>query len=532
MSETERNAEFRKSDPSGEPLTSPFASLSSRQWVWLFSCVLLFIALRARWIGHLLVWDEAITLCTIRSFASGGTDTFSDWFWRHPPLHTMLLLLLAPFRFGFAERAETLSVGFGVINLLALFSLNRRVFSTTMGLLSAFFLAVTPGSVFFDVWIKQDISVASFGLIGLWLLCSHRTLPGAVCLGLSMLCKETGVFYAFAAILLWFGGICGKRTLKDFLVLSLVPAVTCGWWYLIVLPRVAPKGRTAEHLQFFAGSQPGWAGDWNYYFRKLPLELGWIGIVLAVLGACVLVWQLRKRDREQHAGVLWPLALLAPPLVVLSSIPGKVPWIVISLLPAWTTLQAVGASAMISLANRISQKSLRSISQSNAPVVMASALLVVVVLFATSVLVVRRDYESVLKQIDEGQWAGASYSREAAEAMNERCKDGERALIESFHYWREIPPGHPCPIFACYFRKKVDVLIRPHDAPFSELVADIEKHRLDWALLSPEPGSHEYEVFSGFERTLGLRPISMRQARLYRTSSLYEKMRERYRCSN
>lgn len=522
MIEPERNAESRKSDSSDEPLTSPFASLSSRQWVLLILSVLLFVMLRAHWTGHLLMWDEAMTLCTVRSFASAGTDTFSDWFWRHPPLHTMLLLLLAPLRNGFAERAEMLSIGFGVINLLALFALNRRVFGTTAGLWSAFFLAVLPGSVFFDVWIKQDVSVASFGLIGLWLLCSRRTLPAAVCLGLSLLCKETGVFYAFAAILLWLGRACGKRSLKDFLVLTIVPAVTCGWWYLIVLPRVAPKGRATEHLHFASGSQLGWVSDWSYYFTKLPLELGWLGIALAVVGTCVLAWRLCKPNQEARMSALWPLALLVPPLVVLSAIPSKVPWIVISLLPAWASLQAAGAMAIMAAVNRIGDRFLRSSSQRNTAAAMATSILVVVVLCATVFLVVRRDYESVLKRIDEGQWSGASFSREAAEAMNDHCKDGERALIESFHYWRELPPGHPCPVFACYFQRKVDVLIRSHETPFSELAADIAKYHLDWALLSPDPGPHEYNVFSGFEQTLGLTPLPMRKARLYHTASMYK----------
>ena len=53
--------------------------------VILFICILLYTAFRIKWIGHLLVWDEAISLCTIRSFLSHGTDDFSNWFWCSAP---------------------------------------------------------------------------------------------------------------------------------------------------------------------------------------------------------------------------------------------------------------------------------------------------------------------------------------------------------------------------------------------------------------------------------------------------------------
>jgi len=64
--------------------------------VVMFLCILVFAALRIRWLGHLLVWDEAMSLCTIRSLLSHGTDDFSNWFWRHPPLFSLLTALLQP----------------------------------------------------------------------------------------------------------------------------------------------------------------------------------------------------------------------------------------------------------------------------------------------------------------------------------------------------------------------------------------------------------------------------------------------------
>ena len=57
--------------------------------------------------------------------------------------------------------------------------------------------------------------------------------------------------------------------------------------------------------------------------------------------------------------------------------------------------------------------------------------------------------------------------------MNRVTRDGERALVTAFHYWQGIAPGHACPVFACYFKRDVAVLIRPFQRPFSELVRDM-----------------------------------------------------------
>ncbi|HIL71898.1 MAG TPA: hypothetical protein EYG38_18860, partial [Verrucomicrobia bacterium] len=59
--------------------------LSPWQWGALCLCLVLFVALRSEFIGHLLVWDEAMNLCTVQSFATQGSDDFSNWFWTHPP---------------------------------------------------------------------------------------------------------------------------------------------------------------------------------------------------------------------------------------------------------------------------------------------------------------------------------------------------------------------------------------------------------------------------------------------------------------
>jgi len=511
----------------------PDGKLSRTHWILLVLSAILFVLLRVRWLGHLLVWDEAMTLCTVRAFKAGAHDAFSDWFWRHPPLYTVGMLLLAPFRAGFAERAELFSIFIGLLNQLLLFILTRRVFGVMAALWSAFFLAVMPGSVFFDVWIKQDHPVATFGLLALILLFANRPLYAGLCLGLALLAKETAIFYALTAGLLWLVGVTGKRNWKDLIALTLVPALVCGWWYLIVVPRASVvgspghvsfwsslfHGMATEHLRFATRTDTGWENPWHYYFSKLPLELGWLGIALAVAGfvvALCLPFANANGERASRMQRWWPLSLLVPAICLLSLLHAKVPWIVIALIPAWASLQGLALAAIISFL----RESPISPSFLSRAIPMGLSICVIV---AMSCSVFRHDYETILHRIDESQWRGASYSREAAELMNKQTHDGERALVTSFHYWKGYAPGQACPIFACYFVRKVDVLLRPHDRSFQDLVNDIKRYRLDWALLSPEAGDAEREIFSGFDQKLGPTPYRLPQAFLYRTTPLYLK---------
>jgi hypothetical protein len=202
--------------------------------------------------------------------------------------------------------------------------------------------------------------------------------------------------------------------------------------------------------------------------------------------------------------------LVFPSLGLLSVLRSKVPWVVIALFPAWATLAAIAMGLAMGCARRWSTGSVRWRKTS------AIALAVCVMLVAL-LGVVGGDYESALRAASEDQWRGASHSRAAADAMNELCHDGERALVTSFYYWKGIPPGHPCPIFAYYFVRKVEVLIRSHERSFPELLGDIREYRLDWALLSPTPGESEYAIFGGFEGQLGLRPHKLSGAFLFQT---------------
>lgn len=478
---------------------------SRNTWLLLAGCLVLFVLLRARWVGHLLIWDEAMALCTTRAFTAGGDDPFAAWLWRHPPLHTAFLLLLQPLERGFAERAEVFSILVGAANLLILVAVNWRVFGPPVALWSAFITAVAPGSVFFDVWIKQDNLVITFGLLSLWALSSERTLLAGLCLGLALLAKGTAAFYCFAVFLLWLSGVKAQgsklkvQSLKQLATIILFSALICGWWYLGVVPRVGAAG--TDTFSFALSARSLWQQDWSFYLQQVPTHLGLIGAALAAVGLVVCIGTWRKFPANPHQWwPIWPLCLLVPALLLISLLPNKVPWIVIGLFPAWATLAGMALARL----------KLRPLL-----ITMLAGLVGGLLVFSAP-----SDYESMLRRVAETQWRGAAMSKEAAMALNRRLRDDDGLLLTSFHYWKGIPPGLPDPIFTYYLEKKPRVLLRSHQATAAQFLNDVRTYHLDWAMLSPEPGEAAEAIFSGFNRAVGPPAERSAGAWLYRTTEL------------
>jgi 4-amino-4-deoxy-L-arabinose transferase-like glycosyltransferase len=472
----------------------------------IFLISALFLSLRLRWVGHLLVWDEAMDVCSIRALVSGGSDDFSHWFWRHPPLFACLTMLLQPLKAGFAERIEILNIAIGALNTVLLFLLNKRVLGRKIALLSVLFLAVMPGSAFFDVWIKRDLLVTTFGLSALLLLFNRRIALSALALGLALLSKENAVFYMAAALIAWGLGAAGTRRIRDLLVLTAIPALACGWWYLWIAPGEPLSSEAInDHFTFAMGR--GWIRPLRFYPVLLIDLLGSAGSLLTGAGFFALFYLALKRrlPGENVMPALWPVLLLVPSLLFLSLLKAKVPWMMIIFLPALATLQAAAVSGIAA-------------GMGSSPRVLA-------VLASAGALAVflpflPLDYESMLMKVERGQWRGATYSRQAADAVNNLVSSSDRMLLSSFHYWKDIDPRHPCPIFTCYLKVHPAVLICPAETSFEEIVNLIISSEIQWALLSPPPGPVADDIFRGAAQQCALPVANLRKTLLIQTSAL------------
>lgn len=459
----------------------------------------LFVFLRARWVGHLVIWDEAMNLCALRAFVTQSHDTFANWFWRHPPLFCLGMALLRPLAEGFAERVEWLAIALGLVNAALLCGLNRRVFDRTTAAWSVFCLAVQPAAMFYGVWVKRDHLAATFGLLALLLASRRRLAFAGLALGLSFLSKETAVFYVVPLVvgLLW-----ARRPWRDWIVLF-APMVLCmAWWYM--------EFATGHHVTFAAGRHTGWANGTFFYVTNVPRDLGYVALTAAIGGAVVLARTLVVGSRPRALAGQWALALLVPTYGLLALLPSKVPWVTAVCAPAWATLSAVGiVAAMRAIGVRKPHRAWRC--------VLGAAVCAGLMIGAW-----RCDYDRLLRGVSADQWRGAHWSYEIARQAVEHVGADDRLLLTSFHYWRGVPPGHPCPVFAWYFAGRAPVLLRPHDRSFAEYRADIQTYQLTRAILSPIPGENEADVFDGFIRQLGLTPVRMERAFLFNTAPLLE----------
>jgi 4-amino-4-deoxy-L-arabinose transferase-like glycosyltransferase len=495
------------------------------------SCVTIFLLLRLRWVGHLLTWDEAMNLCSVRSFVSAGNDAFSFWFWRHPPLLLLVSTLLHPLQPGFGERVELLAIMVGILSLGLLFSLNRKVFGLRVALWSCFLISVIPSSIFYDVWFKRDAPVTLFGLAALLLITTGRPWLAGASLGFALLSKETAVFYVAAVLLLWL--VCRRKSSrgwKDLAGLLGIPFVMGVWWYVGLKSKVdgivsysADGGEVGllkrlmsgvlEHLYFATGNDrwtANWEGTWLYYFERLPHDLGWLVLLLVLIGLVAMVAGYLRRaeinagDSEKKHYSLWPLMLLAPALLLLSILPSKVPWVTIAFYPAWATVGAIGIEYVF-----------RSLSSRSLRVAIASGVIIFALMYAISL-----DYTNMLQHDGSRQLTAVNNSHEIAEAVNRLVSDDERLLITSFYYWIGPLPGYVCPVFTAYLEKKPAVLVRSHMLTFEDYLKDIREHKIDWIVLSPPPGPEAKAMFDQF-RAMGLVPCRLRGAFIFRTSSLY-----------
>lgn len=461
---------------------------------FLIAAIILFPLLRFLQTDHLLTWDEAMNICSIKAFASLGSDDFSNWFWRHPPAYCLPALLLNPVQEGFAFKLEVMNIIIGMINLGLLFAVNRRLFGLLTASVSIFLLAVMPGSIFFDLWIKRDHMAVMFGLLTLLLTLNRKYTFAALCAGLGFLSKETFLFlYLPAAAMFLYTSEKKPGRLTRSLMITLIPALTSAWWFVIA-SRGGSLSSITQHINFAVAEGRAWTGGLAFYFTllyKLTLPAGciiFIGGILILFGRC---------RREKVTSLIWPALPLIGTLLILTLIPRKVPWIIIVLLPCVATVQAQALSMLI-----------RSISMRTTS---AAAPLLLSGILSASLAVPQfsQNHEEMLKSISPDQYRGSTRSRETALVANRLINDNDRVMLTSFHYWKGVVPGQICPVFTCYLKTSPEILSVPHNLPFEEMVTLICKYNLTWAVVSPDPGVHENDILGGFITDSGLTPVNL-----------------------
>lgn len=450
-------------------------------------------------------------LLAVRSFVAQGTDEFSSWFYRHPPLFCLLMILCRPFQAGYAERVEIMAIMIGVINLLLLFALNRKLFGERAALWSCFFLAVMPGAMFFDVWIKRDHGVTTFALLALLALHGRRTWLAALAIGIAFLFKITAAFYYIAIIvycLMEFRRRGGKAQLA---VMLSVPALVCGWWYAVI-------DTSKVHVSYATMAEDFWSQPWFVYFRDLMLELGWPIQAILVLSVIPALAALRRRRLPVWARRAWPVHMLIPVYAGLSLLPNKTPWIVITLFPAWATLAGLSVDGLWRMVNRSENRAAHR-RKIFAAARVSIAILIIGVCAAQAA---RIHYDEYFQTLLPDHHGASILAKDIVDYCNDVMKDGDRVLLTNFHFWGGVERRQPCAVFTYYLRPKVLVLMRPHDIPGDVLYDDVMEFKIDWAVVSPEPGESLQRMHREFYAKAGLLPKELQKAVVYDTRSLHE----------
>lgn len=462
-------------------------------WLLLGAILVLHVLLRVPHLGHLLAWDEAMNLLSVRSHAAGVNNEYAYWFSRHPPVYTAALSWLMPFSSSFAVHAAGFSLAVSAGVLAMLFAVMRVACGTRAALFAGACYALMPGAIFYDTWVKQDglVALTGLGAILCWLL--RRPVPSGLLLGLCFLLKANAIFYAAAVFMLWL--VERPRQWRGLAIVAAGPAVLAGWWYLF-------RGTDLGHqFAFVTGIEvrevEEWSKPWWYFFAKLRLDLGWPGVIAAVAGLAVVVGRVAGVAGPARGLAFWPLAVLLPGYAIITLMHGKTPWLNIALLPAWAALQGTACDWLwrLPLPGRFGRRGLLSFA---ALAVLAAAL-------------VRFDYARFMQRQDLGMWRGSNASRSAAAVLARLAVPGQRILVTPMWYWTEEQAA-TCPIFLCYLdslgrHAGLELFAAANSIAAPEFVEIVRAHRIDFALVAPPPGDGERRLLRPLVDEFHLAPI-------------------------
>jgi 4-amino-4-deoxy-L-arabinose transferase-like glycosyltransferase len=460
---------------------------------WLIGLVSLLIILRLPAVGHLLSWDEAWILCAIREFLTTGASgqLFSKQFEIHPPAYLGLGMLLSPLEPGFEVRMQILSLLTNSLAFVTLILLVSRLFGRKQAFATGLIYALLPGTMFFDTWIKRDGLMTLFCLLALLIFFKKKDFLAGILFGLCFLIKETAIFFSFGffvLILLHRPPNSVRRAL--FLFWGPVIAVS-SWWYLF-FSRGADK-----YLSFFQGTSRAATGftehPWWYYFAKLKLDLGMIGLLLLGIGIIAIMqpfygkWHKCLQVRSYKKIRFLPIFMLLPGYAILTVSQVKGSWLNISFFPFLVLLAAFGWQFITHKTTKFFTRAKnRSIMQGS----IISAILLALLLGINSLPFNYMGHMLKLSPVIAGSVVS---SHEMADAVNNTVREDEKLLILPMLY--RTAPLIADPIFYWNLKSIRTLFNNKLDLTYSEFKDVIKKYRINWVLMFPIKRSKQGDLF-------------------------------------
>ena len=421
----------------------------------------LYFILRLGTLGHLLMWDEAWNILSLRAFILGDTKNPFYWFYHyHPPLYMLFGQILQPFKAGFHLRLETLSLFFSYLTFITVYALSYRIAGLKYAALTGLFLCLMPFSIAYDTWIKRDCLAILLGYLSLYLLMRRKHTWCAVALGLSLLSKENGVFFILTSFLIM-GITREKDALRNIIKMSLVIFLVSSWWYLFFSRMTVHGGRF-----FTPGTEYSaiWANSPFYFFAKLLTDLGPGILASLIIGAAFIIYRSFFLKQTKW---LTPLSVFLSVYVPISFILVlKAPWMALPAGPAMAMIAAAGALFIYELAKKHK----------------VFVLLLAVLIAGAVYSGVSFSYPSYHMRTYPNGWPGANSSRDLAIYLNDNMQPGDRMAITEFEYWAQPY----CPVFDYYCGHQPVMIISP-DRSLDSLLDAIKTGKISWLVIVDSP---------------------------------------------
>jgi hypothetical protein len=222
----------------------------------------------------------------------------------HPLLFQFILALL--FHFGVSDvGARIIAVAIGVANIFLVYKLGKLLYGEKAGILSAMILALMPYHVIVSRQVLLDGPMVFFSTLTLYLLARFAKTQRPIWLhavgigiGLTFLAKETGIIllgaiYAFLALS---GEL--KIRIRDLVISTLFMILMVAPFPLsLLLAGGSSTGRSYLIWQLFRRANH----PWDFYFLTVPPAIGWLVVILALLG----LWLLRREANWRERLLVW-----------------------------------------------------------------------------------------------------------------------------------------------------------------------------------------------------------------------------------
>lgn len=461
---------------------------------------LVFIYFRANTLGHLLMWDEARNMISLRAFlANNYLDPFYRSYFLHPPLYMVFAAFSFPFKAGLDIRLELLSLFFSYLTLLIMYVLSAKAGGWKYALLSGFFLSLMPVSIGYDTWIKRDGLAACLGYLAIFLLLNRKFLWCAAALSFSMLAKENALFFILAAAVILF--VFKERgSLKKLSLIYGVVVICTGWWYLFF------SSMPADLFNIYLsakGDASAWANSSSYYFKKLLPDLGLPMLIFFITGICYILYlSFRKKETRWLPPVIIFLCVYIPSSFIIMA---KTPWLSVSAAPAMAMIAAAGALFLF----RSTKK--------------AKSLLVIFVLIFGFLIDggLSFSYSGYHKKTYPNGWAGADNSRTLAFYLNGHMRADERLMLTQFSYWG-TPICTMCPVFLYYYNGSPVYVIDGRDSA-EEVIKAAAKNKISWIAVadSQKSGFNFHPLVKGIMDSFPVKPEKAGSSYVWNTEALW-----------